>query len=305
LVPNAKVPAALLVHSLIPAFARDVRVTPTMVRVTNNGQVVRCYLERPWYDTGAGEQLGVVIDAIPPLAGAVPTFTRYGRDAILATGGPETPTTDHFARGTAALVDGVAVVGHDVAFDGERKQWFTDIEVDADLGYRSFVRFSLARYQPEAIAGAHISEIADQEPMLLGVTRTVTVRKTLTGIRVSVKGPEHEGRTIGGAGPQYNEVAVQIERFVPEIEDPDLGWEADIELGSFPTIRRRGANATRTTWSVSIPFTTLTQLANGFAIRAAITEHEPFARGEPVGTEFRPVLVETLDIPSEWVPLPA
>ncbi len=299
LVPNARVPAPLPVHSLVPAFTRTVTTTTNSIKVVANGRMVRCYLERPWFHTGEGELLGVVMDAVLPV-GALPNHTRHGRDALLATGGPPQPLPSHFVRATTSGVfDGLSVSGHEVAFDAERQQWYCDIEIDTDLGYRSFTRFVLARFQPEAIDGAHLSQLAPQDPLLLGVHRTVTVRKASKDLVVTVKGTDHTGRVID-AVTEYNDVEVLIQSADPAVTDDELRWNADVLEAPLVLTRTRGANAKQATWTGKLKLNTLPATQT---LRAVITESEPFARDEldgGFGVERVPVFTEVADIPADW-----
>lgn len=72
----------------------------------------------------------------------------------------------------------VDIAPHDVFYDEERQLWYCDIEVTWGASYFPFIRLALARYQPEALDFAHLSNVvlADFMPLVpdrwLNVTHT-------------------------------------------------------------------------------------------------------------------------------------
>lgn len=98
------------------------------------------------------------------------------------------PLQKHF-RNAAAFADGltlgelghfpftpVAVAGHTVAYDTNRKLWYCDIEMDHGQAYFPFVRLALARYQSESIPDAHLSRVvlADFAQLMPGRSASIT-----------------------------------------------------------------------------------------------------------------------------------
>lgn len=157
------------------------------------GGGLRVYLERPWFATGEGELLGVVVYPgvlTGPLCKVMtPHITQWGRDPIWGlkphTGSfperklPDFPRKDAFrsvggrpipyeegltiaalknvqpaAVGCASGEEfKVAVVGFQPEFDQERNLWRCDIEMNPTETYFPFVRLGLARYQPSSLSG--------------------------------------------------------------------------------------------------------------------------------------------------------
>jgi hypothetical protein len=192
------------------------------------GGGLRVYLDRPWYSSGEGELLGVVMTGTAPVSGmdlaspvspsplqpgnmqvAMPGFTadnplrllttQCGMDPIWKS--EETPSvlsTSNFPEAvktqnglTFEEVDGpyASVAGHEVHFDEERKLWYSDIVVDLGESYYPFIRLALARYQPESIAGAHLSRIVLADFIQPAPDRTAAVmRPSSSEIRVMVSG---------------------------------------------------------------------------------------------------------------------
>jgi hypothetical protein len=76
----------------------------------------------------------------------------------------------------------VDIAPHDVFYDEERQLWYCDIEVTWGAAYFPFIRLALARYQPEALDTAHLSNVvlADFMPLVpdrwLNVTHTGDAR---------------------------------------------------------------------------------------------------------------------------------
>lgn len=70
------------------------------------------------------------------------------------------------------------VAPHDVFFDEERQLWYCDIEVVWGAAYFPFIRLALARYQPVALHGAHLSNIVLADFMPLVPDRWLNVVRT-------------------------------------------------------------------------------------------------------------------------------
>lgn len=299
-VPNAKHPAPLAVHALIPSFKRTAKVKKSTISVVTNPHVIRVYLDRPWFDTGVGELLGVVLDPSSGTLPDVPRYTRFARDATFQTGSLPRPLRSHFPGGTGLTSDGYLVAGHRVRYDTGRRQWYADIEISAPLGYRAQVQLGLARLQPEAIEGAGLSRVSMQDPVMLGAIRKVVVTNTGTSVDVSVTGVEHEGKKVAGlAKKRFNKISVSVQEADSGIADPDLSWTGR-PLGSDIALKRT-ASASSTTWAGSVK---LKKISGGGAIRLVITESEPFAATDAAGTaeilEYRPVFTEVIPLPRRW-----
>ena len=139
------------------------------------GGGLRIYVDRPWYASGEGELLGVVMTAGEPNTLPDNLRSRYGRDPT--NRGAPAPSAQnlepqHFPNrvtdesGLPLAEDGTltaTVAGFEPRWDDARKLWFFDLELAVDqLGwtYWPFVRLALCRYQPDAIAEAKLSRIA-------------------------------------------------------------------------------------------------------------------------------------------------
>lgn len=189
-VPNSARPDAPSVLYVVPTFGWEETREGNTVISRRCGNALRVYLERPWFSSGDGELLGVIMQQGDfsgyTLATAKdkvyfplgqdqeklkPYVTEWGMDPIWKSPYPKsTPTPNDFPL--AEKTDGnlslaelgsggplVFVAGHQVEYDPIRRLWFCDIEISAGESYYPFVRLALARYQPESLADAHLSRV--------------------------------------------------------------------------------------------------------------------------------------------------
>ena len=266
-VPASAPPAAPVARYAVPTFAWE-REEDTNIRVSRRlGNAIRVYLDRPWFSSGEGEQLGVVVWASLLETQLTPQVGRYvtqaGRDPTTKTE-PVFEFSSLYPRATQVLrVDSVPeisapgpihVVCHDVEFDAERDAWSCDIEFDNSPTFRPFVRLALARVQPHAVPHAQVSPITlldwaqlwpdrsvvlTHDPEVPGrVTVTVAGRtyealaETPTGSRVALTLQEHDGRLP----PDFDWVAVEpFDLGEPDTSNgPDLLWRSTFDLPASP-----------------------------------------------------------------------
>lgn len=210
-IPSSARPEAPKVLYVIPAF----RWTKGAASSERHGGGLRVYMERGWYSSGDGELLGVVLmsgvgvssppvvlddkDPLRPFVsqwGADPTRASAGTNGLLA---PE-----HFTSALKANPSGgsfqttgldldelpggpsVSVAPHAVGYDEVRRLWYCDIEINPGDSYFPFVRLALARYQPNSIAGVHLSRVALADFVQLAPGRAVSISP------------------LKGSGPGYN-----------------------------------------------------------------------------------------------------
>ena len=168
-----------------PADPKVLYVVPTMrwgeqrfggrLDVTRKGNGLRVWLDRPWFSSGDGELLGVVLyntvdlDTIPEEFSHY--VTQWGADPFWESPKKTKPNihlTDFPARvyteqlklqeKFAVSDPRVTIVGHRVHFDYDKKLWYCDIELsDQIANYMPFVRLALVRYQPNALLDSSFS----------------------------------------------------------------------------------------------------------------------------------------------------
>jgi hypothetical protein len=159
---------------VVPTFRWQRSTSGTSQTVTRRGNGLRVWLDRPWFSSGDGELLGVVLfrdgarfTDIP--ARMLPLVTQWGLDPLWDTDLPKTKisASDFSARVISEAVQlqerpddaPVQVVGHRVHWDADRHLWYCDIELDPGATYMPFVRLALVRYQPNALPAAKISKV--------------------------------------------------------------------------------------------------------------------------------------------------
>jgi len=198
---NAARPAAPKVLYVLPTFGWGQKTEGTWNFSTRAGGGLRVYLDRPWFSSGEGELLGVVLwQCSPPPHAAFTAFqtpdflkpyvTQWGIDPLWDAPPPPsqaTPLLDHFRNAVVKETEltleelspapnvlsqmpnvPLAVAGHSVGYDNDRKLWFCDIELDSGVAYFPFIRLALARFQPKSLPDAHLSRavLSDFAPLV-------------------------------------------------------------------------------------------------------------------------------------------
>jgi hypothetical protein len=185
-------------------------------------------LDRPWFTSGPGEQLGVVVarageklpETIGSQLGVDPTCSNLFTPAMPVV----EPTL--FAGGQIhhdiQLEDGtnVDIVCFDPTLDLERNQWYADVTLDTNMiegAYWPFIRLALVRFQPSSVSRAGASKIVLSEFTQLAPDRTLAVEVVGNDVKVSVHGP----------GPQADDANLMlISLDEANTPDPDeLAWQ--------------------------------------------------------------------------------
>ena len=158
---------------VVPTFRWSDAPGNNTLDTTRYGNGLRVWLERPWFSSGDGELLGVVIlgqdKKFTEITQAMmPYVTQWGLDPLWDTALPKyrTRVTDFPARVADEVVSlrerdntSVHVIGHRVYWDESRRMWYSDIELDPGASYMPFVRLALVRYQPNSLPDAKISKV--------------------------------------------------------------------------------------------------------------------------------------------------
>ena len=257
-VPSSARPAAPKVLYVIPTFGWQRAASGTGATSHRYGGGLRVYLERPWYSSGDGELLGVVLYtqmkspvamtamfAKPDDSALKPYVTQWGADPIWAAAGiGAVPAFGNF-RG-AVTEDGlyldelpgarVAVAGYPVQYDDTRQLWFADIEMDPGAAYYPFVRLALARYQPNSVKTADndvkLSRVVLAEYAQLAPDRTASVTVVeRRRIDVSVTGPTYRGPRMGAREAQMK---VTLEMRDAQVAG-NMGW-VPVAKGEYPML---------------------------------------------------------------------
>ena len=248
-VPASSPPADPPVLYVIPTMRWQIRRDQTGDRdVIRLGNGLRVWLDRPWFSSGDGELLGVVISQVDggSFAKIDPKFqsliTQWGRDPFWdsAIPKPQATETDFTARVTSEQVSlqenssaRVIVVGHRVHWDSDRRLWYCDIEFGPLTTYMPFVRLALVRYQPNAISGAKISKVVLTDFAQVLPRRRATVKVEGNRIAAALRGPNplsgpmvHELSSIDSG---RNRVELVLQTCSPFIRS-DLAWKDEAVL---------------------------------------------------------------------------
>jgi hypothetical protein len=231
-VPNSAPPIAPGIRYLMPSFGWDIddpdspTAWSTFTRRRSGGGL-RVFLDRPWFTSGPGEQLGVVI----PVANGNIDDTRHSRLGVDPTTSNLTdPTIDPlvpsvFTGGDAypgvKLEDGatVDVIAYAPALDTTRNQWYADVTVDMSKlpnTYMPFMRLALVRFQPDSVEGTAASKIVLADFAQLAPDREFTATVIGKDVKVVVRGR-------GPIMPNPNLMLIALDE--ADVPDPDeLAW---------------------------------------------------------------------------------
>lgn len=258
-VPASARPAPPVVHSIVPAFAwTKQRIGQTIIS-TRHGGHLRVYLERPWFDSGEGELLAVLLsdaqfdptDNFTSSCWPDPVFDTFVDSTALLLAPhnsinlslepssfprrvmpdlpplsiPDAPPPDH-----TAAPNRIGAIGHTVQYDPDRQLWFANIEIDAPR-VQPFVHLRLARLQPNAIHTTQrgfdedlsLSHIVDTGFHQLPADRKLSVTLDTNQAQVIVTGPVPSSRV--------NQITASIQVGEPPGGDPAL-WRQLDELPS-------------------------------------------------------------------------
>jgi hypothetical protein len=279
-IENSARPAALTPVHVLPVFPWSQTSAGDVVTHIREGGWLRVYFERPWFSSGIGELLGVLVrpENVGPtseLAEALKPYTsQWGVDPVWSSAQVEPLRLDHFVnmddsetglplaelkRESDADQRVVHAAGFTPQYDPARGMWFCDICFDGGqtVSYFPFVRLALARFQPHSVFSedkldsAHLSRVTLSDYVQLAPHRQVDYDlKDLQAnetIDITVRGP---------AGIRMQRPPVMLVTFArrdPRVLDPDdeLGWE---EFGSPAALTFQfGAALQDSTWSGTVP----------------------------------------------------
>lgn len=231
-------PASPAVLAIRPAFVwkESLQATSggTTLRRQRLGGWLRVELERPWYQTGDGERLAVVLwdrTGVAPSPGLRGSITQVGRDPIWTTPAPERWPTEQTFSGMVDQAAATKIVEtQDSVHALPYEPWFHDDRWYADIGlpgvaassYCPFVQLAVARYQRDSIQGCDLSPVVRPDAFQILPDRTLTVTRFGDAISVGLEG-------LGPAGPVENRVDVVLERLPP---GADVGHIDLTALGS-------------------------------------------------------------------------
>lgn len=240
-IPSSARPTAPKVLYVIPTFGWKRQTSTNLIASERLGGGLRVYLDRPWFSSGEGELLGVVLLQESEIAKAKREnykhyITQWGIDPIWKSDSvPSLPSINDFPK---RVKDGsdlrleetseikVKVAGHNVGYDSIRKLWYCDIEVNTRSGsYYPFMRMALARYQPDSVNSTELSKIALADYVQIAPDRSIIVTYDPYNpgtINVAFAGSTHTPPSATIDTSSYVEVSIESKR---QDIDGDLGWE--------------------------------------------------------------------------------
>ena len=71
----------------------------------------------------------------------------------------------------------MTVLGYAPQYDVVRRLWYVDVAIDPGSAFWPFVRLVVARYQPESLAGLHLSPTVRLDYAQVVPTRTATLSR--------------------------------------------------------------------------------------------------------------------------------
>lgn len=272
-VPSSAPPSAPVVHSVIPLFrwSDGTEAEQPMARRHTRRAGVRIYLERSWFSSGDDELLGVLLSptsddtfaTTPDDPSGFPYVSKWGQDPMWQSstvtpralptvtldnllhlagfddrpepGRPVTPPRQ-LPLPSVPQQPTVTVVGYRPQFNLERGLWYVDVALNPAESFWPFVQLAVARYQPDSVAGCHLSAPVRCNVVQLPPERTTSVSRTDDQhVRVVVSGPVGlRGRLERGSDSPLDDIARAVDRnrlVVARLQrrddviDTDLGWE--------------------------------------------------------------------------------
>jgi hypothetical protein len=303
-VANTAPPAGVEIAFLVPIFGWQRKNGDGFAETRHERQSggIRIYLKRPWYSSGDGEKLAVLFAPAPVGPGVIASadevyrsFSAWGTDPIWLSGSiktalaPENLSGGLISKGVDLLVSDnnlssgpapvlktfesppigskvtVDLVSYPVAVDERTRLAYVDVEVDAPTAYFPFVRFSLARYQPNSVNLAHLSRPILADCIQITPKRVLTI--TYPDLQVPGVGKRrHLHIVVAGPGPGSkdgrtppNKISVAVEEFSessggigswtrprpdpltldPEFTDAGWLWKASVPIEYAPGRGRR------------------------------------------------------------------
>jgi hypothetical protein len=329
-------PASPKVLYIIPTFKWEKVSRDSGIEKRRIGGGLRVYMERPWFSSGDGELLGVVLydptdtpivavpQSVPITPLPTPGTTPFIPEPSLATEIPEEyksfvtqwgvdpiwrsepthpiPLLRHFknkvtqqknlALDELPLDKTVAVAGHTVEYDEERKLWYCDIEMDAGASYWPFVRLALARYQPNSIGtttlrrieavivnkGVHLSRVVLADFVQLAPDRYAGYSFVDSkNLHVWVGGTKYISSEVGsmyGQGETEGGTEVEVSVESKQRDEGELDWKP-VETFKLqkPSPNIRVPSSESALWTVQI---TLPEKLESESIRLVFKEYEVF-----------------------------
>ena len=119
----------------------------------------------------------------------------------------------------------VTIVTYDPQWDGQKRLWYCDVNINQIPAYSCFIRLALVRYQPFSLRHTECSSVSIATFAQLPCNRSIMVQRE-DGHKVSVKLRGTRPGTTELSHDHPNEFHLVVERARPHIFGPDQ-WETD------------------------------------------------------------------------------
>jgi hypothetical protein len=223
---NSARPPAPIVLSARPSFLWEESVDHNIGTIVKRrlGGRIRIELQRPWFQTGEGEKLAVIVwpSAERPPEAAWSFLSRVGADPIWQTALPTAwprPVDFSGLSGEGRTVKLKEIFSEVLALPFEPwfqdNRWYADIVLKdiAASSYCPFVRLAVSRYQPESLSDdvidLRLSPVVMTEMIQLYPDREIVVTRSPENITVAING-------LGPIAPRLNRVDVFLESSTAE-----------------------------------------------------------------------------------------
>jgi len=325
-------PPAPVVLDVAPLLRRSTAPDDATVRVREGGWL-RIYLARPWFVTGEGERLGIVVaHSVPdgPSQGVYDFTSLLGNDMaypspvpiglhaehiLNADGGEEAvlqEVADRFPGDTGELT----VLTFDPDFDEASQRWYVDVHVDIGETYFPMLRLVLVRYQRASVPGEGelarehyaASPLVVTEPVPLLPERRLRVLPDVAGdlappdqhfVRVVLAGPTYRHDPSQDVPPLQGSAATVVARAQRHGHRPLTGTDDDwVTVNTFPFHRREEQGD----WELSIPVPDLADADRLLVVEEDHTPQDP-ALPQDSATASRVVYAEVIDGPFSTLPI--
>ena len=225
IVPSSKRPDKPEVEYILPSMAWSSETTPTGKVSRKRGNSVRIFLRRPWFSSGVGEQLAVVLSDGSDTHSSDPDYqlnSTIGFDpAFEVLDQPLSLKPENF-KGNSGVKQSVAIqetgktatlVTYYPEFDESLQLWYVDVEIDPPAAYYTpFLRLVVCRYQANTAKGINpvsalaATEITQLQPDRVAVVHTVEARKAYQVYYAGIPGrsAKNENMVIGTLEIQAN-----------------------------------------------------------------------------------------------------
>jgi hypothetical protein len=249
-VRNAARPDAPRPLYVLPTFGWSENEAGGVRTRERRGGGLRIYLERPWYSSGAGELLGVLVRPAPvpldgPGAAALRKYTsEWGMDPLWQAAetaplrledllDPAVPAGP--VLGSNLLLDELPTPRVDAAgfrpvYDKDRRLWAVDVEMRVEQTYFPFVRLALARFHPHSVAGADLSRVVLSDFVQVAPHRTVEyhlANVVANGeITVRLRGGSYVQAHFRASGTSVVLARLERRQHGDTQVDNEVGWEA-------------------------------------------------------------------------------